>query len=172
VYSRNSIYLKFKKAVVLLMSVILLLSSCTRTSKLTKHQNSDEIGKFNYLGKNRDGHIVLKSGESISTEFINLKGDTLEYYLTSSDSIRYIDTQKISRVYFNDRVVGGVDGLWIGSGIILAIIFYMDRDGGIFGDGGGGEVIYLLGGGALIGFGTGALFGGKINFEFESKDNK
>ena len=149
--------------------VLLIISSCSRTSTLLNHQqNPDDIKEFNYLGNNRDGYIALLSGKTIHAENIRLSEDTLYYNPVSIDSLKYAITDQIKYVYFMDHLVSTFDGFLFGFlGGAIGGRLYVDKGSEMEGL----AILGIAAGGAAVGSVAGAIKGSKLKYQFQ-KDKK
>ena len=159
--------MKTLRNVLQILTIILFILSCSRTSILnTRQQDSDDIKEFNYLGKNKDAYIELHSGKIIHAKNIKINGDTLWY---TTDSLKSSSIQKIKEIYFMDHLISTFDGFIFGFlGGTVAGRLYVDNGSEMEGL----AIVGIASGGAIIGSATGAILGSKLKYQFETKKVK
>jgi len=150
----------------------LLIMSCTRTASLISHKpNSENVKRFNYLGKHRKGRMELKSGEIIYTENIKLVGDSLRYFPVNGDSVKYVKSGQVDHAYFKDHLIGTVTGALVGllsGGLTGALVGRVEKTTE-------GRGWIIVGGGltgSAVGTITGAIMGSKLKYKFQSDKDK
>jgi hypothetical protein len=154
-----------KKVFVLLLIMLTLFLSCTRTLTLAHVETySKRTAELNYLGRNRQSYIKLISKEIFPARKINLQGGWLHYIQADSDTVRKISADKIRYIYFKDHFLGIFDGMICGllGGAAFGFI-HMDPNAEMASLG----VVILAGTGAVLGIIPGGIIGTKLKFEFK-----
>lgn len=149
----------------LLLSLILIFFSCSRT-KIIKNleSNSKLLKEFNYLAQTRTGNIVLNSDKVILTDRISLEENSINFKCSYCDSAESISPDEVKMIYFQDHLSGGAQGALFGA-ISGGVISYseIDKDS----DMAEATILKAITIGAMVGALTGYLIATKIKYKIQ-----